>query len=64
MWKVVVLACNLFAPEQCLVFDDAWGPYQTKEKCLERGAIMAEDVLEMLPPSRLYWRCEREKEMT
>ena len=64
MWKVVVLACNLFNPEQCMKFDDAWGPYATKQECVERGEVLSKDILKILPPSRLWWRCEPEREMT
>lgn len=44
MFKAIVLACSLSAPENCIELHDFRGPWKSYEACVERVHEMAQDV--------------------
>lgn len=61
-WKVIMLICAAGTPmggDQCIQAEDEWGPWKTKKQCEARARYMAHTSLAIMPPSDLYWKCER-----
>ena len=53
MLKALVLVCVIqssASAEQCLVFEDDWGPYNTEENCQIRVNQMGRELFEILSP--------------
>lgn len=47
MFLTIVLACSISIPTECRIFEDAYGPYLTREECVERAEVMRESILEI-----------------
>jgi hypothetical protein len=65
MFKAFVVICIIAAPqsgEQCHVFSDTWGPYNTLENCVIRVDQMAneifDDVNAYYPVTEIVGVCE------
>jgi len=44
MFKAIVLACMVALPDQCWEYHDTRGPYEDREKCVERAHEMGNDI--------------------
>ena len=65
MFKAIVFACMIQAPEQCLKFEDAWGLKATRVQCEERIGEMAKGIKLMLPQYKIVGaKCEHKGDMT
>jgi len=65
MFKVIVFACMLQAPEQCLKFEDTWGLKATRVQCEERIGEMVNSIKSLLPQYGIIGaKCERKGDMT
>ena len=54
MLKALVLVCVIQSTalgEQCIVFEDKWGPYNTEENCQIRVKQMGEELYSILAPA-------------
>ena len=62
MYKAIVLACMLSAPDQCWEFVDTRGPYRTFEACRTRAYEMGNAVRQIhTDMTPLKFRCEQLK---
>lgn len=44
MFKTIVLACSIAFPPQCWEYHDTRGPYEDREKCVQRAHEMGNDI--------------------
>ncbi len=54
MLKAFVLVCVIqssASAEQCLMFEDDWGPYNTEENCQIRVNQMGRELFEIMSPA-------------
>jgi hypothetical protein len=59
MFKAWVLVCALNSPEQCMTFEDRWGPYPTEAQCKARVEEMIEVIVPTMPTIvEIKYRCE------
>ena len=59
MFIAMLLVCNIYATETCMVAQDSWGPYATKAECDKRIAVMIGDVKQIAPNTFIKaTRCE------
>ena len=47
MFLTIVLACSISILTECRIFEDAYGPYLTREECVERAEVMRESIIEI-----------------
>jgi len=64
MFKVILFACMIQAPDQCLQIDDTWGLKATQEECEARIKEMIEGIRLLLPQYEVVGaKCEHKGDM-
>jgi len=59
MFHAILLICVIGDADNCIALHDQWGPYQTKEECVERIYQMGPFVSQYMPQYRpVKYRCE------
>ena len=61
MFKTLILVCALDVVDfnQCTIFEDTWGPYNSKADCVLRAKEMKRDIADFIyEPVKAYHRCE------
>ena len=61
MFKAIVLACVIGAPDNCIEFHSIIYS-ETREACRSRAMTMAKDVGELVNLMPVKWRCQLLKE--
>lgn len=56
MFKAIVFACVINAPNECMQFDDTWGLKVTRESCEARIEEMVENLGQILPMTGKEYR--------
>jgi len=49
MFTAMLLICNVYMPNSCIIAEDSWGPYVTKAECTTRIGVMIGEVKEIAP---------------
>ena len=66
MFEAIVLVCLMgdIKTKQCLEAADTYGPYETKEECVERANTMVKRLTELkdMPYQPAAFRCTKIKE--
>ena len=58
MFTTLVMACSMLSG-QCIIIEDAYGPYVQKVHCEQRAAVMVADVSELLvSPHSFSFQCK------
>jgi hypothetical protein len=61
MFTTFVMACSMMTG-QCIIVEDAYGPYSKEVHCVERAAVIVTDVAEALgTPHSFSFKCKEEK---
>lgn len=62
MFKAIVIACVIGAPNDCVEFHDYRGPWETKAQCKSRALEISRDVAKIANLIPTKWRCKTLKE--
>jgi len=54
MFHAMILFCALSNPNSCVVADDMYGPYKTREECVARTTEMISAVASIVPEPQTY----------
>ena len=61
MFSTFVMACSMLTG-QCIIVEDAYGPYFKEVQCEQRASQIVIDVAEILgTPHTFSFKCEEEK---
>jgi hypothetical protein len=60
MFEIMVLVCLASDPETCFTLEDTWGPYKTREQCVERSEEMRKDILKLPDHVPQAYHCVRQ----
>ena len=65
MWKAILIVCTI-SSEHCFIIEDAFGPYESKEKCQERVVYMFMDFKQIIKPpyKEVIYHCKTDFEVT
>lgn len=58
MFTTFVMACSMLSG-QCIIVEDAYGPYVKEVQCKERAVVIVADVAEVLgTPHSFSYQCK------
>ena len=49
MFTPIIFACAFIVTQECVRFEDDWGPYATEEQCIERIVEMINNIRTISP---------------